>query len=218
MNLREFIDQRTNCPICDTALVTQFISNRKQKVKLIDNRFVAIFVMKALRVNQPDYEIGYSFDMDSNHFMVEFYSEWDHYEQVPMHLIDKFKEFHKNMGGCKFYRRCTFCNRYSKSSTPFSLNFKTQKMDTELWDGIEVAYESFGLSLPTDGGFKIMHLSNFHILEPKSNLIWYRADSEMYARLDYTLPNARSEKTLSFIPFVSKEETTKRLNNLITFA
>lgn len=218
MNLREFIDQRTNCPICDTALVTQFISSRKQKTKLIDDRFMVIFVMKALKTNQQDYEIGYSFDLDSNHFMVEFFSEWDHHAQVPMHLIEKFREFHKNLGICKFYRKCTFCNRYTKSSIPFMLDFKHQKMDTQLWDGLQIAYESFGLSLPADDGFKIMHLSNFHILEPRSNLIWYRADSESYARLDYTLPNTRSEKTLPLIPFISKEETTKRLNNLITFA
>jgi hypothetical protein len=218
MNLREFIDQRPLCPICDTALVTQFISSRKQKTKLIDNRFVVIFVMKALSTNQPDYEVGYSFDMDTNHFMVEFYSEWDHRDNVPMHMIDKFKDFHKNLGPCKFYRRCTFCNRYTKCSTPFSLDFRKQKMDTGLWDTLGVAYESFGLSIPTENGFKIMHLSNFHMVEEESQLTWFRADSESQARLDWSLPNNRSEKRLPFIPFVSKEETTKRLNNLITFA
>ena len=218
MNLREFIDERTHCPICDTLLITQFISNRKQKIKMIDGRFVAIFVMKGMRVNQPDYEIGYSFDLDSNHFMVEFYSEWDNYGIVPLHLIEKFREFHKNLGGCKFFRKCAFCNRYTKSSTPFSLDFKNQKTDTQLWDNIQVAYESFGLSLPTENGFKIMHLSNYHILEPQSSLIWFRSDSESSARLDYSLPNARSEKKLAMIPFVTKEETTKRVNNLITFA
>ena len=218
MNLQEFIDQRTHCPICDTALVTQFISNRKQKTKLIDNRFVVIFVMKALSTNQPDYEIGYSFDMNSNNFMVEFYSEWDTYNQVPVHLIDKFKEFHKNMGHCKFYRRCTFCNRYTKCSLPFKLNFREQKLEHDLVDSFGIAYESFGLSIRTDEGFKIMHLSNFNIVEPQSSLIWFRSESEDSARLDWTLPNNRSEKKLPFIPFISKEETTKRLNNLLTFA
>lgn len=218
MNLREFIDTRSNCPICDTALVTQFISSRKQKIKLVDDRLVAIFVMKGMRVNQPDYEVGYSFDLDKNHFMVEFYSEWDHHAQVPMHLIEKFRDFHKNLGTCKFYRRCTFCNRYTKSSTPFSLDFRKQRVDTEMWDGIQTAYESFGLSLPAENGFKIMHLSNFHILEPQSSLIWFRAESESSARLDYSLPQRREEKKLALIPFVSKDETTKRVNNLITFA
>lgn len=218
MKLREFMDERSNCPICDTVLVTQFISTRKQKIKLIDNRLVAIFVMKGMRTNQPDYEIGYSFDLDSNHFMVEFYSEWDHHGQVPMHLIDKFKEFHKNLGICKFYRRCTFCNRYSKSSTPFNLDFKTQKMDNQIWDGFQIAYESFGLTIPTETGTKIMHLSNFHVFEPHSRIVWFRADDESGARLDWSIPAKHSEKKLDLIPFVSKEETTKRINNLLTFA
>jgi hypothetical protein len=91
-------------------------------------------------------------------------------------------------------------------------------MDTGLWNTLGVAYESFGLSIPTENGFKIMHLSNFHMVEEESQLTWFRADSESQARLDWSLPNNRSEKRLPFIPFVSKEETTKRLNNLITFA
>lgn len=217
MNLRDFIETRSNCPICDTALVTQFISSRKQKIKIVDNRLMVIFVMKGMRVNQPDYEVGYSFDLDSNHFMVEFYSEWDHHGQVPMHLIDKFKEFHKNLGDCKFYRRCTFCNRYAKSSTIFNLDFRNQKMDHKIWDGVQTAYESFGLTIPVDNGFKIMHLSNYYLLRPQSDLIWFRSDSESSARLDYSLPNRREEKKLDLIPFISKEDTTKRLNNLIIF-
>lgn len=218
MNLREFIDSRTHCPICDTALITRFISQRKQKIKIENDRLVAVFVMKSMRVNQPDYEIGYSFDLDNNNFMVEFYSEWDHHGQVPMHLIDKFKEFHKNLGPCKFYRKCTFCNRYSKSSIFFNLDFKKQKIDTQLWNGIETAYESFGLSIPSEAGAKIIHLSNFHITEPHSRILWFRADDESYARLDWSIPPKHSEKKLDLIPFVSKEETTKRINNLLTFA
>lgn len=218
MNLREFIEARSNCPMCDTALTTQFISNRKQKIKMIDGRFVAIFVMKGMRVNQPDYEIGYSFDLDSNHFMVEFYSEWDHHSQVPMHLIEKFKDFHKNLGSCKFYRRCTFCNRYCKCSTPFTLDFKTQSLDTGLWDSLGITYESFALSIPSENGFKIMHLSNFYMIEEQSQLIWFRSESESDARLDWALPVKRSERKLPLVPFVSKEETARRLNNLITFA
>jgi hypothetical protein len=218
MNLREFIDQRTHCPICDTALITQFISQRKQKIKIENDRLVAIFVMKALKTNQQDYEIGYSFDLDSNHFMVEFYSEWGHDKQVPMHLIEKFREFHKNLGPCKFYRRCTFCNRYAKCSTPFTLDFRKQSLDTGFWDSLSTAYESFGLSIPTEGGFKIMHLSNFYMGEEQSQLNWFRSDSESDARLDWAIPTKRSERSLPLIPFISKEETARRLNNLITFA
>lgn len=218
MNLREFIDTRTTCPICDTALITQFISTRKQKIKIENDRLVAIFVMKGMRVNQPDYEIGYSFDLDTNQFMVEFYSEWDHHGQVPMHLIEKFKEFHKNLGPCKFYRRCTFCNRYAKCSTPFTLDFRKQSLDTGFWESLSIAYESFGLSLPAEGGFKIMHLSNFYMAEEQSQLIWFRSESESDARLDWAMPNKRSERQLPLVPFISKEETARRLNNLITFA
>lgn len=218
MNLQELIDQRTHCPICETALITQFISSRKQKIKIENDRIVAIFVMKGMRVNQPDYEVGYSFNPKDNTFFIEFYSEWDHHGQVPMHMIEKFREFHKNLGACKFYRRCTFCNRYSKCSTPFTLDFKTRAIDTGMFDGLQIAYESFGLTLPAENGYKIMFLSNFHSPIEQSEIMWYRSEKEDDARLDYMLPSKHSKVTVSLVPFVSREDTTRRINNLLTFA
>lgn len=218
MNLQEFIDHRTHCPICETALITQFISSRKQKIKIENNRLLVTFVMKGMRLNQPDYEVGYSFDYNSNHFFVEFYSEWDHNKQVPMHMIEKFREFHTNLGTCKFFRRCTFCNRYSKSSTPFTLDFKKCAMDTGIFDGLQIAYESFGLTLPTEDGVKIMFLSNFHSPIEQSTLTWFRGNKEDDARLDWIIPANHSKVTVSLVPFVSKEETTQRVNKLLIFA
>jgi hypothetical protein len=216
MNLQEFIDKRTHCPFCNTALVTQFISDRKQKIRLQDGRLLVVFVMKGLYVNQQDYEVGYSFSLEDETFRIEFFTEWDTSNYVPMHLIDKFKKFHDNLSSCKFKRTCTFCNRYTMSSTPFGLNFKTLQFDHSLPFGI--MYEAYGFTMPIEDGFKIMHLSNFYFDLNKSNLTWFRSDTELPAQLNYPLPNNRSEMALPFIPFVSREETTKRLNNLIVFA
>lgn len=184
---------------------------------------MVIFVMKALSANQHDYEIGYSFDLDSNHFMVEFFSEWDHHKQVPMHLIEKFREFHINFlrsssGICRFYRRCTFCNRYSKASTNFDLDLKSGKIDTAIYDGLQIAYESFGLLLDTDDGCKVMHLSNFHSPIQESQILWFRSYDQNNARLDWSIPTKHSKVTVALVPFISKDETTKRVNNLLTFA
>lgn len=198
-------------------LITQFISSRKQKIKLENDRFVVVFVMKAMSLNQPDYEVGYAFNPKDNTFCIEFYSEWDHHGHVPMHLIDKFKEFHKNLGACKFIRKCAFCNRYSKTSTEFNLDFKTGTIDTKIYDGLQVAHESFGLSIPTDGGFKIMFLNNFPTIS-KSEIFWFRSDSESGARIDWILPQKHNKVLVEFVPFVSKNDTTKRINNLLTFA
>jgi len=223
MNLQEFIEQRTHCPICNTALITQFLSNRKQKIKIENDRLVVIFVMKALRTNQQDYEVGYAFNPLNNTFCVEFYSEWDHNGHVPMHMIEKFNDFHTNLqtsasGVCKFYRKCTFCNRYSRASTPFKLDLKNGKLDTGLFDGLQIAYESFGLTLPVDDGFKVMFLSNFYAPVEQSELMWFRAPDESSARVDYMIPAKHSKVIVPLIPFISKEDTTKRVNNLLTFA
>lgn len=223
MNIRKFISQREMCPICDTALITQFISTRKQKTKFIEDKLAAIFVMKEMKLNQPDYEVGYVFDMDSNTFHIEFYNEWDQTNQVGVHMLDKFKDFHKNLGVCKFIRRCSSCNRYTMTSTHFQLDFK---QGTFAAPNPRVpfgnAYESFGLTIPLPGdeGYNIVMLSNFELggYSKKSNIRWWRGESEDSARLDYTLPQRYSSVDVDYIPFVSKEETTKRLSKLILFA
>lgn len=217
MNIQEFIDERTHCPICNTTLITQFISSRKQKIKLENDRLVVVFVMKSMSVNQPDYEVGYAFNPRDNTFHMEFYSEWDHHGHVPMHLIDKFKDFHKNLGTCKFIRKCAFCNRYSKSSIPFDLNFKTGTLDTKFYDGLQVSYESFGLTLPANDEFKIMFLNNFPMMN-KSEIFWFRSDMENSARIDWMLPQKHNKVVVELVPFISKDDTTKRINNLLTFA
>jgi hypothetical protein len=218
MNIRDFINQREKCPLCDTTLITQFISFRKQKNKFIENRLVFVFVMKEMKLNQSDYEIGYSFNIDDNTFQIEFYNEWDQTNQVGVHMLNKFKEFHKNLGACRFYRRCTFCNRYCMTSTSFTLDFKRQIFNHQIPFGND--YEVFGLTTPVEGGFNIVILCNFEKsgLVKKSDVQWFRSDKEESARLDHSMPPRYSTIEVDYIPFVSKEETSKRLNKLLLFA
>lgn len=217
------MDERTHCPICDTALVTQFLSNRKQKIKIEDNKFVVVFVLKSLGTNKQDYEVGYAFNPADNTFSIEFYSEWDTRDFVPLHLIEKFREFHNNVlsttsGIGRFIRKCTFCNRYVKFSTNFNIDFKNYKLDTLFWDGLQVASESFGLSLQTENDYKIIHLNNYHLPNSESKIVWFRSNDKNDSRLDWMIPSKHLEVTVPLIKFISYEETAKRINNLLTFA
>ena len=86
---------------------------------------------------------------------------------------------------------------------------------------MRIDYEHFGFVERIEDDYKIMILCNLFYeneIDNHSKLYWGRASSDGGARYDYPLSLNYSESILPIIPFVSKEETNKRLNNLITFA
>lgn len=202
--------------MCDTQLITRFISSRQQTTRFIDNRFVAIHTMRALKNDQHDYQVGYSFSLDDDSFYVEFYTEWDTANMVPLHLIDKFKEFYKNTNGpnYRFARHCMFCHKYICYSSTVNINLKTCRTGD-----LHQEMESFIFMLPGDNGYRAIKLSNRMSPDLSSELRWWKTDSEGYAKIDSAIPPNHSVRTgLSYIPFVSKEKTRDRVNGLITFS
>lgn len=215
MNLGEFIKFREVCPLCNSNLTTKLTgsSGRKQTSKLEDGRFVSVFTMKPMRNSQPDYKVGYSFGLEDNSLCVEFYTEWNHYKQVPMHLIKKFKEFHQNaiVGSYIFLRECHSCSRYKNSSSPFLLENILPPTLRDLSFS-----EIFMFVLPAQDNQKVIFLSNH---DDSSDLFWWRVDNEEIVRVGKTIPTNHGEiYDLPLIPFLSREETAERLNNLIIFA
>jgi hypothetical protein len=217
MNLKEFIGLQDRCPICDTALITRFISSRQQRTKFIENRFVAIHTLKAInKDNIPDYQVGYSFSLDDDSFCVEFYTEWDTANSIPTHLIDKFKEFYKNTNGpnYRFARHCLFCHKYIAYSTAIDFNLKTCRTGE-----MQKEMESFIFILPGEERFRAIKLTNKFLPDSTSELKCWQVDREGYAKVDQAVPHNHTVVSgLSHIPFVSKEKTRDRLNGLITFA
>lgn len=214
MNLQEFINLRSHCPMCDTPLITRFISDRKQKSKIIENRYVAILVMRGMRSCEPDYEVGYSFGMEDDSLSIEFYNEWDMSASASNYMIKIFKDFHKNMAGTRFcfLRTCGTCYKYDMMSTEIKMDLKKATFSS-----MEVYSESFIFSTQVEDGFKFIKLDNCTDPKPSSELYWWR--SEFDYRADWRVPKGCSKiLDLPLIPFFSKEETSRRLNNLITFA
>ncbi len=213
MNLQDFIDLRSHCPMCGTALVTKFISDRKQKNRLENDRYSAILVMRGMRSCEPDYEVGYSFGLQDNSLSIEFYNEWDMKNHASSYMVKIFKEFHKNISKSefRFLRTCGFCFKYEMRSFRIDLDLKTAT-----YSSIEPSTESFVFTLPSEGEKRYIRLDN-HVQWGKSDLWWWRSDMDY--RLDWPLrSNCNNRLDLSPIPFISKEETGRRLSNLITFS
>lgn len=199
--------------MCGTALITKF-SSRKQKCKLENDRYISVFVMKGMRSCEPDYEVGYSFSMEYNSFMVEFYNEWDMSNHASTYMCKLFKQFHANaMTGChRFIRTCGFCFKYEMDSKPISLD-----LHTSTFNSIEKEDESFVWSTKTDEGYRFMLLDNYGDPNPASEVATWRSENDY--RIEQPLPGRSCiTKDLPQIPFVSKEETGERLKKLLIFS
>ena len=215
MNLKEFISHRQYCPICETQLITNFHSNRKQTIKLEEHRFVVFFELDSLTCSQKPYAMSYSFGLEHFDFQVEFYTSdrSSRFEICHDFLIKRFLELHKNLKTFQFIRECIFCGQYKCSTQLFELNLKTSKCES-----LTIFSEEFGLVQPISDGHRIYRLSN-NYLESKSDLTLFRG-KPADAKIRYPAVRSWQNPTvlrLPLIPFISKEKTTDRLNNLMIF-
>lgn len=215
MNLKEFIDYKQYCPICDTQLITEFHSSRKQTVKIEEHRFVVFFALDGSKAGQKSYAMSYSFDLSDLNFQVEFYTKdrSTRFETAHDFLLNRFRELHKNLKQFQFIRKCSFCKKYKYSTDKFQLDLKTAAFpDLTVWS------EEFGLiHLLEHNDCRIFKLHNIYG-EGSSTLIICKGNPHN-ADVEYNLPKWYNftELRLPLIPFVSKEETTQRLNNLLIF-
>lgn len=215
MNLRQFLEYKTHCPICKTQLVTSFHSIKKQVVRYEDDRLLVLFRLDALGKKQIDYKVGYSFGLDDHSWYVEFYTRDSvRFEKdSPDFLRERFKELNKNLGSYIFHRHCAKCYCYNYSTKSFDLSFKTGKIPE-----IEICLEYFGLGQHINDGYKIYKLLNDYEGN-KSTLIYLRTNDPFWARSDCgATPSNMNMIQLSLIKFASKEETILRINKLLVFS
>lgn len=213
MNLKEFISHRQYCPVCDTRLITEFHSKRKQVVRIEEHRLLVFFTLDGKKGGQKPYTTAYSFDLIDPSFHVEFYSKdrSSRYDTVNDFLRNRFLELHKNLKQFQFARRCSFCRQYKYSTDKFQLDLRAP-----LLPSLEICSEDFGLIDTVEHGkCRIYRLHNLYE-ENKSTLTFWKGHPSD-ANIDLTVPMRSTELKLSLIPFVSKEITTQRLNNLIIF-
>ena len=214
MNLGEFIGYRSHCPLCGTALVTGFHSNRKQTISYEDNRVSVSFDLDGLNQFQKDYKVAYSFGMNDLSFQIEFYEkgkEDTYHNTAPTFLMDRFKELHKNLKVYRFYRGCTSCEDYAYGSKQFDIN-----LSTGTFEPIDIWVEQFGLSHPVKDYYRCYILTNY-LVENRSELIIYKSEGPRHP-LNWARPPASTTLQLAFVPFSSKSEVIERLNNLVVFS
>ena len=226
MNLKEFLNYRAVCPLCDNNLSTFFHSQKQQAVKFEDDRLVFQMRMDGLKKYSANYKIGFSFGREDSSWQLEVYqfeNRLDSY--LTTSVMSRFRELSKNLGAYKLYRQCTHpkCNRFNYSSNLFRLNFKTAKIEglTNGRPDLNIQTEYIGMSEPLESGFKIYKLLNDYV-RSSSNLIYGRYAEDYIARADWGTTQAPIDSLthieMPLIRFSSKQETMDRLNKLLIFS
>lgn len=214
MKLYDLLHYRDMCPICkDAPLATFFHSARRQQIKMEEDRLVVIFCLDSLKKKHIDYKVGYSFGLKDDSFRTEFYTKDDkRFENdTPRFLMDRFKTLNNNLKGYRFYRECVICRRYNYTSSRFDINLKGATVQN-----LYIKQESVSLDYEYKGDLKIFRLDN-NLETQHSDLSCWNTTNPLDRGLENSIPHEAMFMHLPLIPFVSKEETTERLKNLLTF-
>jgi hypothetical protein len=216
MNLQQFIEYKKYCPVCHSELTTHFHSNRRQSVRYEYGRAIFLFDSDGISVRskqktQVPAKLGYSFDLNSGDFNIEFYDKniICYRDKVTCTSIGVFRELHSNLKVFKFSRSCRKCQHYAYHSQNFNIDLKVTCLEPlDIWS------EEVGLSFPLEEGFRIYYLLNVYG-EDRSFLNIIKAAGDWGGRL---LGGAYGEGTqLPIIPITSQQEMIQRFNNLIAF-
>ena len=224
MNLQEFINYKTICPICQVPdrLRMKFHSDRTQHYTCNDDEFIVKMVLKNITGKNPRtgntghiYKAGYHFNLHQPQFSVEFYDAYDtHFADKNSLVVQKsFLELHGNLQIRKysFYKICK-CLQYEYHSQPFSLDLKKCT-----YPDLQIVSEIFYLEQPIDVGYRVFKLKN--ILSENVSFLNIRKVSHIKDAV-WTLPtDVASGKiySLPIIDFVSKQQTTQRINDLLIY-
>lgn len=214
MNLKEFIDYKHHCPLCNFSLKTLLHSDRRQSSETdIDSVSFVFTVLPAAIQKLPRYKVKYIFNLYEPKFRVEFFNEANKYiDAVSLSRIQSFVYLHNNLKAFRFLRVCSRCARYEYVSHKFDLALG------QVVPAITPDYEVYCLQHTIDDEYtRAYQLINS--IETKRTLLGFWKEDGISESCNYARernPNG-TYIDLSLIPFVSKEETVERLNNLLIF-
>lgn len=205
MNLQEFLDYRTHCPLCDEKLKKVFVSRTRQ-INKDNNNYVFVVELKSLKRGQKTFYAEIIVDTITNDFRVEF-KEKDgraFQDHVPTFLINRFMEFVEKCSPFKIYAHCK-CEKYFYDSQYFNLDFKSK-----LFSDLLIRSEDFCDLKINDNLY--FNMTNFS-LSKKTKLTLYK---ELFTETIFT-PDY-SEITVPLINFTSKNKIIDRIKNLLIFS
>lgn len=162
-SLKEFIDYKSNCPICNGLLNLSFFFKSKSKINIQYDELVidVPFSGFPLTKNRYSYTAKYYINPITNTFSIHFLDKnKQQYNLIYFSIIEKYFKFLESQANAiKFYKECTVCRKYNYSSNPLFINHKSCKIEN-----ISVATEYLCLSdLKSNNDFiNIYKLFNYY--------------------------------------------------------
>lgn len=212
MNLREFLEYRTICPICfsSNSLSLSFHSFKRQGYSIIDGRYLVKFDLRGIHKGQKPYKIGYSLSLDDNSFFIDFYTNTDICieNEAPIFLLNRFKQLDKNLKEYKIYKHCLICRRYNYSSNVFNFNYKLMNIGD-----LSINTEYFGLSSQINDGYKIFKLLNYY--NSNESYLQYGITKDINQAMDTTHSSLMKFLKLPLLKCPDAESYIKKITSLI---
>ena len=219
MNLKDFLNYRTECPICQSQLVITFHSQKRQAIKYEGTKLVIVFYMDAITKNTNSYQVGYYIDTITNDFYIDFFARRNNEKldlSVPVSVLNRFKDMNENLSSYCIYKNCKNCRNYHYSSDYFLINLKTCNIGD-----LSISKEYFGLIqlIGMDDGYKAYKLVNYYN-NNTSLLVYGKINSEQYSQYYKegiaAIDMQNSIKT-GIINFSNTKDIVDRLNKLLIF-
>lgn len=206
MNVQEFINYKSICPICSNDKLHLVFKSQSKKILYRDNdRFIVIFDMKSIKKGHKSYKVGYSINKINNSFQIEFYNKTGidetYYESVPTFLLNRFKDFNKNQFEYVFYKCCLICNSYNYQTNYFKLDLKSPFIND-----LHISSEFFN--------FNHVHLNKIYSITLKNS---YNTSSFNILEIG-NISKDFTKFNMPLIQFTNIEEVGNRLLKLIAFS
>jgi hypothetical protein len=138
--LQNFLDYRTNCPLCKGTLVLELTLNTwtPQLVALEAERAIGTFSITGYPMSsrRTDFQIEVHYDLTSNDFYLSpYFSESQ--SSVDLEKFQSFRKKSQAINAINFHRTCGSCVAYRYSSKSFDLDLKKAQ-----YSEIPVFYEN----------------------------------------------------------------------------
>lgn len=208
MNVQEFIDHRTSCPICgNTTLNLSFNTLKRQVLHRDAERLLVIFDLNSTKKGQKNYKAGFSIDKITNEFYVDFYDystiDETYVDASPVFLLNRFKNHNQNMNEYKFYKTCLICNCYNYQSQYFKMDLQSRFIEN-----LEIEHEVFSFKHDYCDKKYSITLRNESLKESSFNICM--------------LPTVTGKEFIKFnmplINFTTPQEVGDRLIKLLVFS
>jgi hypothetical protein len=215
MNLNDFFNYKKECPVCNSCLSLSFFQSRRNHKIIFENEYVRIITETYSFFNYKNvviHSIHYKINLYTNEFSILFAnkSKYLYYDEVPITVLNAFKNFNANVGYLTIRKECLSCKNYIYNSTKAALNFKNSKIEN-----ISIDNEVLCLIKPLNNIYKSFLIHNY-FCDNYCNVYVDLVNKDLGIKESYIAKNPIK------IPIIdmsqSKEIILNRIDKLILFS